>query len=649
MAVSDTSGKNEYLKARSLALKEKRELEARKLTGLPPVLDEQYPETARMAVTELNVQDIPADRVIGTKSAGRMNAFSASFLPLMDADSEFAYKWIMLCEAHLSDTGIRDPIVCYEYLGSFYVQEGNKRVSVLKYFGAVRIPAKVLRILPAKTNDPRIAAYYEFVDFHRLTGIWDVQFRKPGEFARLLHLIGKKSDEEWTDNEIRRFNTAFHYFREAFSGLGTVKKEVSPEDALMLFLDVYTYEQLASMPQPKLKKALSGLWNDIMAASEPDTVKVNTVPAIDEKKSVIQKPIAGVPKHRNITFVYQSDPGQSQWTRGHSEGASYLSHIMPDAVTVMEHFHADTEETAEQIIAEAAAGGAELVFTTTPLLLNATLKAAVKYPKVRFYNCSACQPLSSVKSYYCRTYEGKFITGVIAGALAENGLVGYVGSYPILGVPASINAFALGVRMTNPRARILLEWTCTNVDCLRTLREKGVRVISNRDVPVPDANYLRNGNYGTFLIGNGGELVPLASPCWMWGKLYENIVRSVLAGSTEKKDQAVNYWWGMDSGVIDVTLSDRVPEGVRALAGILMDRLKKGALDPFAQRLVAQDGSVISDGATGLTSMELLKMDRLAESVEGRIPEYDEVFEMSRALVRELGVHRERVKLGTED
>ena len=135
----------------------------------------------------------------------------------------------------------------------------------------------------------------------------------------------------------------------------------------------------------------------------------------------------------------------------------------------------------------------------------------------------------------------------------------------------------------------------------------------------------------------------------MWGKLYENIVRSVLAGSAEKKDQAVNYWWGMDSGVIDVTLSDRVPEGVRALAGILTDRLKKGALDPFAQKLAAQDGSVISDGATGLTSMELLKMDRLAESVEGRIPEYDEVFEMSRALVRELGVHRERVKPGTED
>ena len=313
------------------------------------------------------------------------------------------------------------------------------------------------------------------------------------------------------------------------------------------------------------------------------------------------------------------------------------------------YFHADSGETAEEIITKAVSDGAELVFTTTPPMLDATLRAAVTYPRARFFNCSACQPLSSVKSYYCRTYEGKFITGVIAGALAENDLVGYVGSYPILGVPASINAFALGVRMTNPRARILLEWTCMNADCIRTLREKGVRVISNRDIPVPDANYLKHGQYGTFLIGSDGELEPLASPCWLWGKLYENIVHSVLSGSAEKKDQAVNYWWGMDSGVIDVTFSEQVPSGVRTLAETLMDMLKKGQLDPFGQRLAAQDGSLISDGETPLSSMEILKMDRLAECVEGFIPEYDEIFPMSRALVRELGVHRDRIPPETED
>ena len=105
------------------------------------------------------------------------------------------------------------------------------------------------------------------------------------------------------------------------------------------------------------------------------------------------------------------------------------------------YFHADTTEDAARLISDTVSDGADLVFTTTPRLLNATLKSAVAHPKVGFYNCSACQPYSSVKSYYCRIYEGKFITGLIAGALADNDLIGYIGTYPIMGVPASINAF----------------------------------------------------------------------------------------------------------------------------------------------------------------------------------------------------------------
>jgi len=168
-------------------------------------------------------------------------------------------------------------------------------------------------------------------------------------------------------------------------------------------------------------------------------------------------------------------------------------------------------------------------------------------------------------------------------------------------------------------------------------------VISNRDIPVPDISYLNRDYLGTFIINENGEPSPLASPVWMWGRLYEHIVRSVLSGSTEKKDIAVNYWWGMDSGVIDVALSENVPEGVRMLAGILMGMLKAGEFDIFAQRLTAHDGKLISGGATQLSSLDILKMNKLAGSVYGHIPEYDELLPQSRSLVRSLGVYRDRI------
>ncbi|MBR1994130.1 MAG: BMP family ABC transporter substrate-binding protein, partial [Alistipes sp.] len=78
----------------------------------------------------------------------------------------------------------------------------------------------------------------------------------------------------------------------------------------------------------------------------------------------------------------------------------------------------------------------------------------------KFLNCSMNAPYSSLRTYYSRIYEAKFITGAIAGAVAKNNNIGYIGSYPIFGVAASINAFALGAQMTNPQAKIHLRWSC---------------------------------------------------------------------------------------------------------------------------------------------------------------------------------------------
>ena len=210
-------------------------------------------------------------------------------------------------------------------------------------------------------------------------------------------------------------------------------------------------------------------------------------------------------------------------------------------------------------------------------------------------------------------------------------------------MPASINAFALGARMTNPRARVLLEWSCLEGNAVEKLVARGARVISNRDVPVPNAHCMGMGEYGTWLIDAAGRLCPLASPCWMWGRLYENLVRTVLSGSYDQKKapEATNYWWGMDSGVIDVTMTELVPEGTRTLAAALMNEIRSGALRPFQRELIGQDGAVKNDGSRDLSSREILTMDYLSDVVEGTIPAYEELLPMSRSLVRELGLHPE--------
>ena len=144
------------------------------------VLDEILPEGGTESAVDVGLVEIPAERIVGVKSAGRITAFTANFQPLLEVKSEFAAKWVALCAAHLGDTGITDPIVCFEYLGNFYVQEGNKRVSVLRHFGAARIPGNVTRILPPMSDDPRVKAYYEFIEFYKVPRFYVVPFRGGG-------------------------------------------------------------------------------------------------------------------------------------------------------------------------------------------------------------------------------------------------------------------------------------------------------------------------------------------------------------------------------------------------------------------------------------------------------------------------------------
>lgn len=643
--MSMSEAREEYLRAVHLGQREYKDLVMGGKDPYPVVLDEILPDGLKDAVQDIPLVDIPTERIVGTKTQGRISAFTAGFLPLLGPDSEFASKWITLCMAHLSDEGIREPILCYEYLGDFYVQEGNKRVSVLKYFGAAQIPGTVRRILPPVSEDPRIKAYYEFLDFYKGAKLYDVQYRKPGDYGKLLAFLGKEPGEEWSERERRTFRACLQYFREAFTALGGGNLPLRPEEALLVWLQVYPFRDLGKLSAGELKKALGGLWENVVAMSREKPVDVQTVPK-KEEKSFLSRLISTTPDHLNVAFVHQLDPEISTWIKGHDEGRQYLEQIFSGKLTIRSYFHADTQDQAEAALDQAVAEGAQVVFTTTPQLCRATLKAAVKYPKVRFLNCSADTPFSSVRSYYCRVFEGKFITGAIAGAMARNDRIGYVGSYPILGVPASINAFALGAQMTNPRAKIELRWSCQRGTPVRDFVREGIRVISNRDVPTPDQMYLEFGEYGTYLVGDNGSLTPLGSPCWLWGRFYENVIRSLFSGAWEQSKadpKAVNYWWGMDSGVIDVKLSDKVPEGLASLANLLRRGLQSHTMDPFLRRITAQDGSLKNDGSHSLSPYELLHMDWLCDNIEGTIPEFENVEPFAQPLVRELGVHRELV------
>ncbi len=229
--------------------------------------------------------------------------------------------------------------------------------------------------------------------------------------------------------------------------------------------------------------------------------------------------------------------------------------------------------------------------------------------------------------------------------MSRDGEIGYVASNPIFGVPASINAFALGARLTNPRARIRLKWFCVEEDAMRALASQGVEVISNRDIPSPD----RIGEpWGLCQAEPDGTLHSLASPYWHWGNFYVKLVRSIFSGgwdelNVQEEERAVNYWWGMSSRTVDVLLSPDLPAGVAQLVQILRKGIIDGSIEPFRRPIRSQDGQVRNDGEKWFSPEEILHMDWLCEGVEGSIPAYDQLLPVSRTLVRLQGVYRDQI------
>ena len=132
----------------------------------------------------------------------------------------------------------------------------------------------------------------------------------------------------------------------------------------------------------------------------------------------------------------------------------------------------------EDALEQAAADGAQVVFTTTVPLIFACRKLAPKYPGVRFLNCSVDMPYPGVRTYYSRIYEAKFLLGALAGTLAEDARIGYVADAPVFGTPAAINAFALGAQLTRPDAQILLRWSCCEQEPAAALAAEDIRAVA---------------------------------------------------------------------------------------------------------------------------------------------------------------------------
>ncbi|WP_305138403.1 BMP family ABC transporter substrate-binding protein [Dubosiella newyorkensis] len=618
-----------YAEARKAGKKEEAEGK-----GLP-VLDQILQDPSEYAKERIGIREIPLEQIVGTKTEGRKGAMTGQFLPLLKEDSEFANKWMRLYDAQIEE-GLRDPIKVYEYYHQYYVEEGNKRVSVMKFLGGNSIMADVTRILPKKEKTQKSQAYYAYLDFIREHHLNFIDLPKKEEYSQLEKLLSLGKEERMNREKERQIKAEYELFKKAFAQIKDEGMHLSVGEAFLLYLETYGLEGFTEKSRLELEKELLRIQADLRAFPKKLEAKIETQPLDKElKKRILLKPKV------NVGFIYVKDEMRSAWTKLHLEGQEYVKHLMPEEVYTKSYFDANTLEEQISQIEKAIEDGAQVVFTTSPIMLRASIMMAAKYPKVQILNCSLNTRTGHLRTYFARNFEVQFLNGMIAGILSESDELGYIADYPFYGMISNINAFALGAKMVNPRARVFLDWS-TAKQTLQTGHE-----IKNVDI-----TYIAGEEFNTELNSpkmfglydlSKQRFMNLATRKYYWGEFYKQLLTSILNGSfrliERHGNESINYWWGLSNGMLDLYLKDSLPKQTRRLIEVMKEHMSEGGFNLFSTEMKDQKGRIRNHENESMSLQEIADMDWLLENVVGKIPKLSDFTEDAQELIAQYGIY----------
>ncbi len=334
---------------------------------------------------------------------------------------------------------------------------------------------------------------------------------------------------------------------------------------------------------------------------------------------------AGAPKLK-VAFVYVGPVGDAGWTYEHDQGRKYLEAHDPRVTTTAVENVAEGADS-ERVFTDLARKGYRLIVGTSFGYMDPMVKVAGEFPAVDFVHISGFKRAKNLATAFGKIEQPRYLTGLVAGKMTRTNVIGYVAAHPIPEVIRGIDAFALGVRATNPRATVRVVWSNTWYDpaqekeAAESLLNAGADVIAqHQDSPAAVQAAAARGKYAVGYNSDMSRFGPkafLTAPVWHWGPMYVYLARQVEAGTFKGED----LWWGMDKGVVDIApLGPMVPASVRGLVEAKRKAMIAGTFDEFAGPIKDQSGTVRVPAGGTLDHAAQLSLNWFVQGVVGTIP-----------------------------
>ncbi len=328
-----------------------------------------------------------------------------------------------------------------------------------------------------------------------------------------------------------------------------------------------------------------------------------------------------------IGFVYVGPTGDAGWTYAHDQGRKYLEAQLGNKVKTTYVESVSEGADAMRVIRKLASSGNTLIYTTSFGYMNPTIKTAKMFPKVKFEHATGYKRAKNVGTYADRAYQGRYLTGLIAGKMTKSNLIGYVASFPIPEVVRGINAFTIGVRAVNPKANVRVIWTGSWYDPAKDREAAETLVLAGADlltqhtdspavVQTAEAKGIYAFGYNSDMSGYGKK-AHLTATIHNWGVIYKTQAEAILNNTW--KSQGI--WWGIKEGVTDLSpINPIVPKPIVDFVNTKKAEISNGQLQVFTGPIRDQQGKERIAKGQVMSDKAMLGFNWFVQGVEGQLP-----------------------------
>jgi len=324
-----------------------------------------------------------------------------------------------------------------------------------------------------------------------------------------------------------------------------------------------------------------------------------------------------------VGFIYVGPVGDFGWTHGHDIARKAVVEHFGDKVKTTFVENVAEGPDAERVIRQLATSGHGLIFTTSFGFMNATVRVAKQFPKVKFEHATGYQTLPNLAVYNARFYEGRAVCGEIGGHMTQSGITGYIASFPIPEVVMGINAYTLAMRKARPDGQTKVVWVNSwydpgkEGDAAKALIDQGADIIcQHTDSPAPLQVAQERGAHG---FGQASDMKAYAPRAQLtailddWSDYYVQRVQAVLDGTWETH----SVWYGLKEGMVKMApYGEAVTEEARQAAEATKEGIIAGTLHPFDGPVKNQEGEVMFAEGEHASDEQLQTMDWYVEGVQ---------------------------------